>query len=133
MSGYSLGREVEYAVIHNLVDNGYEHMRGASSKGLCDVLAIKEGEVLFINVKRTTPPGPAERADLLRVAGYLPGVGVPLVALGPASRVTYRLLTGVGAKNWVSWTPDEIGDASRLNCPVCGSGEFGDCVCGGAA
>jgi hypothetical protein len=83
-------------------------MRGASSKGLCDVLAIKEGEVLFINVKRTTPPGPAERADLLRIAGYLPGVGVPLVALGPASRLTFRLLTGPGPADWEPWTPDEI-------------------------
>ena len=108
MSGYSDGRVVEYAVIHDVIDNGYEHMRGASSKGLCDVLAIKPGEVLFINVKRTTPPGPAERADLLRIAGYLPGVGVPLVALGPASRLTYRRLTGVGPKAWEPWTPDEV-------------------------
>ena len=112
MSGYSDGRVVEYAAIHRVTDNGYEHMRGASSKGFCDVLAIKPGEVLFINVKRTTPPGPAERADLLRVAGHLPGVGVPLVALGPASRVTFRRLTGPGPHEWVPWTPDEIGEAS---------------------
>ena len=107
-SGYALGRVVEWAVVHDLVDNGYEHMRGSSSKGFADVVAIKQGQVLFVNVKRTTPPGPAERAALLRVAGYLPGVGVALVALGPASRVTYRRLTGAGAKAWVPWTPDEV-------------------------
>ena len=108
MSGYSLGRDVEYAVIHDLVGNGYEHQRGASSKGFADVVAIKPGQILFVNVKRTTPPGPGERADLLRVAGYLPGAGVPLVALGPASRVTYRRLTGPGPQQWEPWTPDEI-------------------------
>lgn len=112
MSGYSDGVRVEHAVIDDLKANGYDTVRAASSKGLADVVAIKPGQVLMVNVKRTTPPGPAERADLLRVAGYLPGVGVALVALGPASRVTYRRLTGVGAKDWVSWTPDEIGDAA---------------------
>jgi len=109
MSSYSQGRDVEYAVLHELGDNGYDTVRGASSKGLADVVAIKPGQVLLVNVKRTTPPGPDERADLLRVAGHLPGVAVPLVALGPASRVTYRRLTGVSPEAWEPWTPDEVG------------------------
>ena len=112
MSGYSQGRDVEYAVIDDLKPNGYDTVRAASSKGLADVVAVKPGQILFVNVKRTTPPGPAERADLLRVAGYLPGAGVPLVALGPASRLTYRRLTGPGPADWEPWTPDEIGGAA---------------------
>lgn len=108
MSSYSLGRAVEYAVIDDLKDNGYVCTRAASSKGVSDVVAFKPGQVLLVSVKRTTPPGPVERAALLGVARMLPGVGVALVALGPASRVTYRRLTGAGAKAWVPWTPDEV-------------------------
>lgn len=108
MSGYSDGRRVEYAVIDDLKLNGYDTIRGASSKGLADVVAIKAGQVLLVNVKRTTMPGPAERADLLRVASHLPGVGVPLVALKPLrTRLQYRLLTGPGPKDWTPWTCDE--------------------------
>lgn len=113
MSGYSDGRRVEYAVTHRLREDGYFISRGSGSKGdLGDVVAVKDGEVLFVNVKRTTPPGPAERKALLKVAACLPGVGVPLVALGPASRVTFRRLTGTGPQDWTPWTPDLIGDAS---------------------
>lgn len=108
MSGYSQGRDVEYAVIHHLTDNGYTCTRAASSKGAADVIAIKPGQVVLVNVKRTTPPGPTERGDLLHVARMLPNVGVPIVALGPASRLTYRLLTGAGPKAWQPWTPDEV-------------------------
>ena len=106
MSGYEDGRRVEWAVVHDLQENGYETTRAASSKGVADVIAIKAGQVLLVNVKRTTPPGPAERADLLRVAAMLPGVGVPLVALKPFRQaLTYRLLTGVCPAEWVPWFP----------------------------
>jgi hypothetical protein len=108
MSGYSLGRAIEYAVIDDLKDNGYVCTRAASSKGAADVIGIKAGQVILVSVKRTTPPGPAERAALVGVARMLPGVGVPLVALGPASKLTYRRLTGVGAKAWEPCTPDEV-------------------------
>jgi hypothetical protein len=108
MSGYSDGVRVEHAVIHELTRDGYHTVRAASSKGMADVVAVKDGQVLFINVKRTTPPGPKERAQLLAVAACLPGVGVPIVALGPASRVTYRRLTGHGPRDWVPWTSDEV-------------------------
>ena len=108
MSGYTQGRDVEYAVVHHLADNGYDTVRAASSKGLADVVAIKPGQVCLVNVKRTTPPGPAERADLIRVAKCLPGVGVPLVALGPVSQLTFRRLTGPGPGDWVPWHADQI-------------------------
>jgi hypothetical protein len=109
VSGYSDGVRVEYAVIKQLKGDGYHISRGSGSKGdLGDVIAIKEGQALFVNVKRTTPPGPKERAQLLAVAACLPGVGVPIVALGPASRVTYRRLTGHGPRDWVRWVPDEV-------------------------
>jgi hypothetical protein len=107
--GYVAGRRVEWAVIDHLKDAGYDTVRAASSKGLADIVAIKQGQALFVNVKRTTPPGPAERADLLRIAALLPGVGVPLVALGPASQLTFRRLTGPGPRDFVPWVADEVG------------------------
>lgn len=108
MSGYRAGRNVEYAVIHDLQANGYFTVRGASSKGLADVVAIKEGQVCLVNVKKTTPPGPAERAALWRVSRCIPDFGIALVALGPASRITYRELTGTSPKAWREWTPDQV-------------------------
>src|SRR5690348_2580846 len=97
---------VEWAVCHNLEDDGYEIVRASSSKGFADVIAVKQGQVLFVNCKRTTPPGPAERKALLRVAACLPGVAVPLVALKPLRQpLTYRRLTGAGPKEWQPWTP----------------------------
>lgn len=107
MSGYDQGREVEYAVVHDLTDNGYTCTRAASSKGAADVIAVKEGEVLFVSVKRSAPPGPEERRRLVRVAWLLPEVGVPLVAIG-RPQLTYRRLFGVGPKEWAPWTPDTL-------------------------
>ena len=109
MSGYTEGRRVEYDVIDYLRANGYDTIRGASSKGLADVVAIKPGQVLLVNCKRTTMPGPAERIDLLRVASCLPGVSVPLVALHPRyEALEFRRLTGIGPKAWTPWAPDDI-------------------------
>jgi Holliday junction resolvase len=110
MSSYHDGRRVEYAVCHDLADNGYRVTRAASSKGFADVIAIKPGQILLVNVKRTRMPGRLERLDLLMDAGFVDGGGgVPLVALGPASKLTYRRLTGPGPADWEPWTPDEIG------------------------
>ena len=109
MSGYSDGVHVEHAVIHDLQANGYETTRAASSKGAADVIAIKAGQVLLVNVKRTTPPGPSERKDLLRIAAMLPGVGIAIVALKPKGcPLRYRQLTGLCFDEWVSWSPDYV-------------------------
>ena len=106
MSGYRQGRDVEWAVVHRLTEDGYECTRAASSKGVADVIGIKPGQVVLVSVKRTTPPGPSERADLLRVAGHLP-CALPLVALG-RPRLHFRRLTGPGPAEWVPWTADEL-------------------------
>jgi hypothetical protein len=108
VSAYADGRRIEYAVTADLRENGYEIQRAASSKGVADVLAFKPGQVLMVSVKRTSMPGPGERADLLRVAGFLPGVAVPLVALGPVAKLRYRELVGVGPKEWRAWAPDYV-------------------------
>lgn len=114
MSGYEDGRRVEYKVIHHLTENGYTCTRAASSKGAADVIAVKEWEVLFVSVKRTSPPGREERERLLRVAWLLPEVGVPLVAIG-RPKLTYRRLFGAGPKDWDRWTPDHLADRENGN------------------
>jgi len=107
MTGYQEGRRVEWAVIHHLTENGYETIRAASSKGLADVVAVKDSQVLLVNCKRTTMPRPTERKNLLRIAAMLPGVGIPLVALHPfRGRLEYRQLTGPGPKDWRPWALD---------------------------
>jgi Holliday junction resolvase len=108
MSGYAQGVRVEHNVVHHLTANGYDCQRAASSKGVADVVAFKAGQVLLVNCKRTTMPGPAERVELLRVAACLPGVAVPLVARKPAGMpLSFRRLTGPGPKDWQEWDADE--------------------------
>lgn len=106
-SGYHRGRDIEYRAADHLRSEGYETTRAASSKGTADLIAIKAGQVLLVNVKRTTMPGRAERAELLRVAALLPGVAIPIVAIG-LPRLHWWRLTGPGPKDRVEWTTDEV-------------------------
>jgi len=109
VSGYETGRRIEWAVIHDLTGNGYTCTRAASSKGAADVIAIKPGQVLLVNVKRTTPPGPAERLALLKVAAMLPGVAVPILARKPARQpIHYQRMNAGTPRTWPDWTPDEV-------------------------
>ena len=108
MTGYAAGVRVEHAVIAHLQAHGYDTVRAASSKGLADVVAVGADHLLLVNCKRTTPPGPAERADLVRIAARIPGVAIPLVALRPARKpLEFRRLTGVGPGDWTAWTPGD--------------------------
>lgn len=109
MTGYTEGRRVEYEVIDELKEAGYDTVRAASSKGLADVVAVGADHLLLVSCKRTTPPGPTERADLLRIAARLPGVALPLVALHPRRQpLSFRRLTGPGPKDWTAWTTGDM-------------------------
>lgn len=109
MSGYTEGRRIEYLARDYLTANGYDVIRAASSKGACDLAGFKDGEVCFVNVKRTTPPGPAEREALVKLAALLPGVGVPLVALKPRGEtLSFRRLVGLKAADWIPWSADYV-------------------------
>lgn len=107
MTNYRGGADFEREVRAALVADGYQLVvRSAGSKTKVDLVAFKPDQVLFIQCKRNGVCPPVERAELLRVAGLLPGVGVPVVASRP--RVTYRRLVGPGSKEWEPWIPDEI-------------------------
>lgn len=107
---YEAGRRLEYDVRRHLVSEGYVVMRSAGSKGAIDVIAFKPDQVLFVQAKRNGVCPPAERVELLRVAGLLPGVGVPVVASRPG--VTYRRLVGPGPKQWMPWSTDIEGEVA---------------------
>ncbi len=65
MSGYSDGRRLEYAARDVLAADGYEVFRSAGSKGTADLIAIKPGDIVLVQCKKSKPIGPAER-DALR-------------------------------------------------------------------
>jgi holliday junction resolvase Hjr len=107
VSHYRGGADFEREVRAALAADGYQLViRSAGSKTKVDLVAFKTDQVLFVQCKRNGVCPPAERAELLRVAGLLPSIAVPVVASRP--RVTYRRLTGPGPKDFEPWTPDEI-------------------------
>lgn len=110
MTHYDAGRRFEWAVRDALVTDGYDVIRSAGSKGKVDLVAIKPGQLLFIQCKTNGLCPPAERAELIRVAGRADAL--PIVAYkgteGRQRPVKYRLLTGVGPKEFTAWTADEI-------------------------
>jgi holliday junction resolvase Hjr len=117
VSRYRAGRDFEYKVRDNLTADGYEVIRAAGSKGPVDLVAFKGGmqrgtwhsQLLFIQAKRRDGTiSPADRAELLRVAGIVNAY--PIVAHQPIPRrpIRYRQLTGPGPKQWLEWFPDEV-------------------------
>jgi Holliday junction resolvase len=109
---YQTGYAFERKVIGALTLDGYACVAARGSKGAADVVALKPGQVLLVQVKLRNPRlPPAERAALMQLAQHLKAL--PIVAYQPAPRkaIHYRLLTGVGPGDWVEWTPDEVGAA----------------------
>jgi Holliday junction resolvase len=112
VTNYSNGRALEYAVIADLEADGYRCTRAAGSKGVADIVALKPGEVVLIQAKRTNPLlAPKERAALLDLATYLKAV--PIVAFRPPRKpIEYRRLVGLGPRDWVPWVADRVMDAT---------------------
>jgi Holliday junction resolvase len=106
MSGYAKGARLEHAARRSLEADGYRVIRSAGSKTKVDLIALKPGELLFVQAKAGTgTASPAERAELVALASM---VGArPILALrrdrGP---LEWWLLTGVGPKDRMRWTAD---------------------------
>jgi Holliday junction resolvase len=111
VTNYDAGTRFERETRHHLERNGYWVIKAAGSKGKADLVAIKPGQVLIVQCKRSGICPPAERAEVRRIAALLPHVGVPLVASRPG--VTFRELTGNGPKEWRPWVADEIAEGGR--------------------
>jgi Holliday junction resolvase len=105
VTNYQSGRANEYRIRDDLVGFGYECVRAAGSKGKADIVALRPGEVLLVQVKASNPQiAPAERVALVEMATA--AGALPLVAHKPSRKpVVYRRLTGVGPKDWIPWLP----------------------------
>ena len=93
MSGhYAAGTRTEHKVRELLEAEGYVCARTAGSKGALDLLAVKPGELLMVQVKRSGVLGPAGWNRLYELA-VMAGA-IPILADAPIRRpiVFYRLL-----------------------------------------
>jgi Holliday junction resolvase len=72
------GRRFEYKVRDDLKANGYWVMKSPASKSPVDMVAIKPGQVLFVQCKLNGRIDPAEREALYTLA-WLAG-GMPILA-----------------------------------------------------
>ena len=89
---YRLGREVEYRVRDMLRQEGYFVLRAPASKTPVDLVAIKPGQVLFVQCKRSGTLPPAEWNALFELAKSC--AAIPIMAERPWPRMTrfWRLL-----------------------------------------
>lgn len=94
MSHYATGTRFEHKTRDDLAANGYEVVRAAGSKGStkADLIAMKPGQLLFVQCKRSGALPPAEWDRLVEVAGWVGALPI-LAANGPAGRgVAYTRL-----------------------------------------
>lgn len=91
---YRQGRDLEWKVRDLLVTAGYRVLRMAGSKGAADLVAIKVGQILWVQVKRTTVPGPEAWNALLDLAEMTPGGVAVLATCNPRKPVRFERMTG---------------------------------------
>jgi hypothetical protein len=89
VNAYAQGKRLEYKVQNELRELGFVTMRAAGSKGAVDIMAVRPGELLFVQVKRTTPPGPAPWNLLYDMADWCGGIPVLATCL-PYKPITYE-------------------------------------------
>ena len=111
MTNYDRGAYFERQVAGHLRRDGYLVMRAAGSHGEADLVALKPGEVLLIQVKSNGYLLPAEWQQLLDTAVSV--AAVPLLAHRPGpGRIVYWRLLGpkqrTGSGHYEVWTADEV-------------------------
>lgn len=80
--------------------------------------ALSNAPIYRKNVTVKARPGmsrhrsPAATRRSTACLGLLAPYALPIVALGPASSVTYHALTGAHHDSWTPWMPDRIEAAS---------------------
>lgn len=112
---YGAGRAREYKVRDLLIAEGYDVVRSAGSKGAIDLVAIKAGQILFVQVKTTTPPGPASWNKLYDLASHVGAVPV-LATCAPRMPIRLEVLTArkekAGRSPLAPFIIDQIGEAT---------------------
>lgn len=109
MTNYDRGRRFEWTIIADLIAEGYECIRAAGSKGKCDILAFKSGQILVIQAKSGHAwPGPAERAEVIRLANLIDGIPIIAWKQPRKCKPMYDRLSGPDAKDRVAFVTDEV-------------------------
>ena len=110
MTNYRAGATFERAVIHHLTGEGFWCTRSAGSKTAVDIVSIKAGQLLLVQVKRDGRISPAERQALTALAGLI-DCAIPILAYKHAgsSRIHLAELTGPGVKDRRPFHTDLIG------------------------
>lgn len=93
MTAYQVGKRFEDKTRDYLRSEGYEVVRSSGSKTKIDHVALKPGQLLLVQCKRTGLIAPAEWDRLVELAGWVDAV--PLLAVnGPKGRgiTLWRLL-----------------------------------------
>lgn len=125
----------------DLTRHGYVAHRSSGSHGAVDVVAVGDGTALWIQAKISQPLIPLkERRAVLALVARVGPTAVPLTASRTPGGVAYRLLTGVGPRDWLPWEPDPLRFApcAREGCEHtmgwhadtgCWSGDRAQCPC----
>lgn len=72
-SAYERGRKFEYRVRKHLRDEGYFVVRSAKSGTVCDLVALKKGEILLIQCKLNKKISRKEKEELAKLAEQVGG------------------------------------------------------------
>lgn len=114
MSHYARGRRAEWAVRDALQDDGYVVLRTAGSKGAVDLIAVKPGQTLAVQVKTN---GRLETDSWNRLWSLATNMrAIPILAdVAPRKPIVYLRLTGVKIprsrlKPWEPFLTDEAGE-----------------------
>jgi Holliday junction resolvase len=91
------GRAVEHAARKVLTDSGYWTHRSAGSKGEVDIIALKPGQMLFIQCKRRGTMAPQEWNRLWMLAMRLGATPILARRGTPATEIEFWEMTA--AKN----------------------------------
>lgn len=123
VSEYARGNNYERKVADLLRGDGYEVWQTRGSKSYADLIAIKAGEILLVQVKGANAPIGWYEWNGLHLLAEKVGA-VPLIAdfpewrKGKAGPVRFRVILGMRKKfsresNWPcgQWTADEIAEA----------------------
>lgn len=110
------GASFERKVAAALTADGYLVVRAAGSHGPADLIAIKFGQVLFVQAKLNGRMDPHEWNPFYTIATSVGAL--PILAYRPGRQgIAYLLLTGPKATlsktaPAVAWTPDEVTGAA---------------------
>src|SRR5215204_3316465 len=109
MTNYSRGYYGEKKTRQQLEADGYWCCEARGSKGIADLVAIKPGQILLVQVKRTASGRipPYDRQQLVELAHRI--WAEPIVAYQPKARgpIAFRRLLSAALNDHEDWVADE--------------------------